>query len=151
MKEYGFTLKKARSRQHLTQTISDTDNTDDIVLLANTPSQAESQLYSLEKAAGGIDLHVNAGKTDYMHFDPKGDIFTLNVGFRKLLDKFGYLESNVSTTKNDINKRLVNTWTIINWLSIIWKSNQSNKIKHNFFPSSGHVNSIMWMHHIDTD
>ena len=60
MKENGFTLKKARSRRYPRETITDTDFADDKVLLANTPTQAESQLHSLEQAAGGIDLHVNA-------------------------------------------------------------------------------------------
>ena len=60
MKENGFTLAKARSRRYPSQTITDLDYTD-IVLLANTPAQAESLLYSLEQAAGG--LHVNADKT----------------------------------------------------------------------------------------
>ena len=46
------------------QTITDTDDVDDIALLANTPTQAKSQLHSLEQAARGIDLHVNADKTE---------------------------------------------------------------------------------------
>ena len=35
----------------------------------NTPTQAKSLLYSLEQAAGGIDLHVNADKTEYICFN----------------------------------------------------------------------------------
>ena len=38
MKEYGFTLKKVRSRWFSAQTIIDTDYAHDIVLLANTPT-----------------------------------------------------------------------------------------------------------------
>ena len=43
MKEIGFTLKKARSKWYLIETITDADYTDDLVLLANanTPAQAE--------------------------------------------------------------------------------------------------------------
>ena len=48
-KENGFTLKKARSRRYLTQTIIDTDYTDDIALLANIPTQAKSHLHSLDQ------------------------------------------------------------------------------------------------------
>ena len=33
--------------------------------MANTPNQAETLLNSLERAAAGIDLHVNAHKTEY--------------------------------------------------------------------------------------
>ena len=41
----------------------DTDYTENIMRLANTPAQAEFQLHSLEWAAGGIGLHVNTNKT----------------------------------------------------------------------------------------
>ena len=35
-------------------------------LLGNTAAQAESQLHSLEQAAGDIDLYFNADKTEFM-------------------------------------------------------------------------------------
>ena len=41
----------------------DADYADDLALLANTPAQTEFQLYRLERAAGGVSLHVNADKT----------------------------------------------------------------------------------------
>ena len=52
MKENGFTLEKASSRQYPTQTIMDADYADDIMLLANTPSKAKSLLHSLKRTAG---------------------------------------------------------------------------------------------------
>ena len=78
MKDNGFKLTKQRSRRYLAQTITDADYADDITLLANTPTQPETQLHSLERAAAGIGLHVNAGKTEYTDFNQRGDIFTLN-------------------------------------------------------------------------
>ena len=39
---------------------------DDIALLKNTPNQAESLLHCFEQAAGGIGLHVNTDKTEYI-------------------------------------------------------------------------------------
>ena len=36
------------------------------MLLANTTNQAETLLHSLERAAAGIGLDVNAHKTEYM-------------------------------------------------------------------------------------
>ena len=63
MKESGLKLTKERSRRYPAQTITDADYVDDIVLLVNSPAQAESQLHSLELAACGIGLHVNADKT----------------------------------------------------------------------------------------
>ena len=66
MKENGFMQKKARSRWYPMQTIMDADYMDDMVLLANTPTQAESLLHSLGQTASDISLHVNADKTEYM-------------------------------------------------------------------------------------
>ena len=79
-----------------------TDPADDIALLANTPARAEFQLHSLERAAAGIGLHVNAHKTEYMCFNQRGDISTLNGSSLKLVDKFTYLGSSVSSTETDI-------------------------------------------------
>ena len=56
----------------------DVDYVDDIVLLANAPTQAETLLHSLEWAVASIGLHVNAHKTKYMHLNQKGDISTQN-------------------------------------------------------------------------
>ena len=111
----------------------DTDYTDDIVLLANTPAQAESLLHSLEQAAGSIGLYVNADKMEYMCFNQRGDISTLNGSSLKQVDKFTNLGSSVSSMENDINAQLVKAWTAISRLSVIWKSDLSNKIKCNFF------------------
>ena len=68
-----------------------------------------------------------------MCFNQKEEISTLNESSLKLVDKFTYLESSISSTENDINMQVVKTWTAIDRLSFIWKSNLSNKIKHNFF------------------
>ena len=132
MEENGLTLAKARSRRYLAQTITDADYADDIALLANTPAQAEFLLYSLERAAGGIGLHVNVNKMKFMCFYQSGDIFTQNGGSLKLVDKFTYLRSSVSSTEKGINTRLVKAWTAIDRLLVIWKSDLSDKIKHNF-------------------
>ena len=47
-------------RRYPTKTITDADYADDIALLANTPTQAESSLHHLEQTAGGISLHMKA-------------------------------------------------------------------------------------------
>ena len=60
IKENGFKLTKKRSRRYSAKTITNADYTDDIVLLANAPAQTETMLHSLERAAVGIGLHVNA-------------------------------------------------------------------------------------------
>ena len=135
MKENGFTLKKTISKRYPAETITDADYADDIAVLANTPTQAESLLHSLKRAAGSIGLHMDADKTDYMCFNQKGGISTLNCGSLKLVDNFTYLGSSVPSTEDKINIRLVKAWTDIN----------------RFLPSSGCVNSTVWMHHMDAD
>ena len=50
-----------------------------------------------------------------------GDISTRDGTSLKLLDKFTYLRSSVSSTKKDIDTRLTKAWTAIDRLSIIWK------------------------------
>ena len=106
MKDNGFKLTKERSRRYPAQTITDTDYTDDIALLTNTPTQAKTLLHSLECAAAGLDLHVNADKTEYMCFNERGNISTLNGSFLKLMDKFTYLGRSVSSTETDISTQL---------------------------------------------
>ena len=99
MKDNSFTLAKARNRRYPAQTITDAV----IVLLANTPTQARTLLYSLEQAAGSIDLYVNADKTEYTFFNQRVDLSSINGGSLKLVDKFTYLESSISTIENVIN------------------------------------------------
>ena len=106
-------LKRARSKQYLATTITDTDYADDIVLLANTSTQAKSLLHTLEQAAGGIGLYVNADKQSTCVIIKKRDISTLNDCSLKLVDKFMYLGSNISSTENDINMQLAKAWTAI--------------------------------------
>ena len=79
---------------------------DEAALLANTPVQAKSLLHNLERAAGGIGLHVNADKIEYMCFNQRGDISILKDSSFKLVDKFTYLGSSLLWTENDINTQL---------------------------------------------
>ena len=48
IKENGFILKKTRSIRYPTETMTDIDYADDLLLLANTCIQAESLLHRLE-------------------------------------------------------------------------------------------------------
>ena len=109
------------------------DYADDIALLENRPVQAETLLHILEQAAACIGLHVNADKTEYMSFNQTGDISSLNGSSLKQVHKFTYLGSSASSTETDINTRLAKAWTAIDRLSVIWKSDLTDKMKRNFF------------------
>ena len=86
IKENGFELTKKRSRRYPAKTITDADYADDIAILVNAPTQAETLLHSLEWATAGIDLHVNAHKTEYMCYKQTGDISTQGGSSLKLVD-----------------------------------------------------------------
>ena len=68
-----------------------------------------------------------------MCFNQTGDISTLDGTSLKLIDKFTYLGSSVSSTEKDIDTRLTKAWTAIDKLSIIWKSDLTDKMKRSFF------------------
>ena len=79
---------------------------------------------------GGVrGLHINAHKTEYMCFNQRGDISTQNGSSLKLVDKFTYPGSSVSSTETDINTWLAKIWTAFDRLSVTWKSDQTNKMK----------------------
>ena len=126
IRKNGFELTK--SRRYPVKTITDVDYADDIAILANTPNQTETLLHSLEQAAAGIGLHVNAHKTEYMRFNQTGDISTLEGTSLKLVDKFTYLGSSVLSTEKDIDTWLTKAWLAINKLSIIWKSKLTDEV-----------------------
>ena len=109
------------------------DYTDDIALLANTPTQADYLLHSQDQAVEGIGLHVNVDKTEYMSFNQEWAISIPNDGPLKLVDKFTHFGSSFSFSESDVIIHLVKVWAAINRLSIIEQSNLPDKIKRDFF------------------
>ena len=71
-----------------------------------------------------------------MCYNETGEISTLDGASLKLVDKFTYLGSSVSSTEKDIDKRLTKAWTAIDRLSIIWKSDLTDKMKRSFFQAA---------------
>ena len=66
-------------------------------------------------------------------FNQTGNIFTLNGSSLKLVYKFTYQGSSVSSTKKDIDMQLAKAWTAISRLLVIWKSDLTDKMKRSFF------------------
>ena len=83
-----------------------------------------------------IGLHVSAHKMEYMSYNQTGDISTLDRTPLKIVDKFTYLGSSISSNEKDIDTRLMKAWTAINRLSIIWKSDLTDKMKCSFFQAA---------------
>ena len=71
-----------------------------------------------------------------MCYNQTGDISTLDGTSLKQVDKFTYLGSSVSSTEKDIDTRLTKAWTAIDRLSIIWKSDLTDKMKRSFFQAA---------------
>ena len=61
------------------------------------------------------------------------NISTLNGSSLKRVDKFTYFGSSVSSTETDISTWLAKAWTAIDRLSVIRKSDPTNKMKRSFF------------------
>ena len=80
-----------------------------------------------------------------MCFNQRGDISTLNDSSLKLVDKFIYQGSNVSSTETDINTRLAKACTAIDRLPVIWKSDLTDRIKRS------RVDTAVWMHYMDAN
>ena len=79
---------------------------------------------------------VNAHKMEYMCYNQTGDISTLDGTCLKLVDKITYLGSSVSSTEKDIDTQLTKAWTAIDRLSIVWKSDLTDKMKRSFFQTA---------------
>ena len=105
------------------------DNADDVGLLTNITAPAEYLLLAPSYAAGDICLHMIADKTEIMCFK-RGAIFILVVTSK--ISRQVHLVSNISSTEYDVSIRLAKAWTTFDRLSIIWKSDLSNKIKKDF-------------------
>ena len=71
-----------------------------------------------------------------MCVNQKGDISTLDGTSLKLVYKFTYLGSSVSSIEKDIDTRLTKAWTAIDRLSIMWKLNLTDKMKRSFFQAA---------------
>ena len=65
----------------------------------------------------------------------------LSIYLSIYLSMFTYLGSSVSSTEIDINTRLAKAWVAINRLTVLWKSDLTDKIKHSFFQAA--VESIL--------
>ena len=71
-----------------------------------------------------------------MCFNQTGDISTLGGSSLKLVDKFTFLGSSVSSSEKDIDMRLSKAWTAIDKLSAIWKSDLTDKMKRSLFQAA---------------
>ena len=84
------------------------------------------------QALASMSMHTKRN----MCYNQTGDITTLDGTPLKLVDKFTYLGSSISSTEKDIDTWLTKAWTAIHRLSIIWKSDLTDKMKRSFFKAA---------------
>ena len=70
-----------------------------------------------------------------MYFNQRGTISTQTGSSLKLEDKFIYLRSSVSSTETD-DTWLARAWIATDRLSVIWKSDLTDKMKRSFFQAA---------------
>ena len=71
-----------------------------------------------------------------MCFNQTGDISTLNGSSLKLVDKFTYIGSSVSSTQTYMDTGVTKACIAIDRLSVIWKSDLADEMKRNFFQAT---------------
>ena len=134
--ENGFELTQKRSRRYLAKTITDADYVNDIAIQANAPAQAETPLNlsgtSRHRALTSMSMYTKRNRCALIK---QATFSTLCGSSLKLVDKYIYVESTVSSTEKDIDTRLAKAWTANDMLSIIWNSDLTDKMQRSFFVS----------------
>ena len=138
---FGFTLKKKRSRRHPATYIIDTDYADDIAITADSMENIKQLLNQIEEKAKDILLKINCGKTEYMYFNQKVDHVLINSEGTTLKKVKDYLGSLIGSTAHDIDVRIVKAWGAITSMTKIWKSKLSERLNRNFFRAT--VESVL--------
>ena len=100
--DLGFTLSERLSSRHPAKKLTDIDYADDLVITANTISNATTLLHQLENAAKDVGRYVNASKTEYISYKQQGLIQTIAGEQLKAVDSFTYLGSEIISTEKDV-------------------------------------------------
>ena len=139
----GFHLKKRQGIRMCPVCLMDLDFADDIALVSNEIAQAQEMLERVETSAASVGLIANAKKTKVMMFNqPTGvQIKTKDDTVLEEVKEFTYLGSLVSSTMEDIRRRIALAWRACNKLNKIWKSPLSRNIKIRLFTST--VESVL--------
>ena len=82
--------------------------------------------------AAAVALYMNTTKTKFIAVNTEGIITTQNGFDLEQVNDFNYLRSKISS-ESDIQVRSGSTWSALNKLIPIWKSNLHISIKREFF------------------
>ena len=115
--------------------MTDIDYADDLTLTSDTIEDTTQLLHHLETSAKEIGLFINAKKTEFISFNQKGQMKSLNGKEIKAVEDFTYLGSRIVSSESDIQIRKPKAWSALNNMNKIWKSSLPNYLKRNFFTS----------------
>ena len=133
--ELGFKLDRRRSRRHPPTVVTDTDFADDIALITEEINQAQELLTRVEVESGKIGLHLNAKKTEIMHYnqiDPC-PVLAKDGSTIKTVENFKYLGAWMHSSRKDFAVRKALAWSACHKLLKVWKSDLNRKIKERLF------------------
>jgi hypothetical protein len=105
---------------------------DDVIIFANSSTDAQAQLHHLEKTAAlfGLFINTGAGKTEAMYLGrfPSTDnkrIFTLNGREVPHCEEYKYLGAVLGGDwKTDFKRRKALSWTLLRKYERIWKGSR---------------------------
>ena len=90
-------------------------------------------LHVLEEKANSVGLRVNIRKTQNFNINTDHKVRSVNGTQLKSVDNYTYLGSEISSMDKDIKIRIAKSWSALDKLSSIWKSNLTATLKRNVF------------------
>jgi hypothetical protein len=150
-KALGVMIKRGSSRRYPHKYLTDLDFADDIALFAETNTNAQILLSSLETMALRVGLKINRSKTEYLTVGTFETPININVTTGPIIqvDDFKYLGSWLLDCSKDFKIRQALAWKAATCLVKIWKSKTiSRKVKINLFlacvESTLLYNAVTW-------
>ena len=130
----GLLLKKRNGSRNPAQYLTDLDFADDLALIAESISNTELLLHSLEEACSAVGLICNESKTEFISTSSNQDSLKASSGRDlKRVEDFKYLGSFIMDSNKDFKTRKAMAWVACNKLDKIWLSNLHRSININLF------------------
>jgi hypothetical protein len=147
----GLKIKNGTTRRYPAKYLTDLAYADDITLISDTASNAQTMLLAVERVARRVGLSINVPKTEFVLVGAWEAAVTLRLskGPIKQVDDFKYLGSWLMDCSKDFKVREALAWKACIKLVKIWKSTAiSRKVKLNLFlacvESTLLYNAVTW-------
>ena len=111
------------------------------MLLSDKIGNAEKLLKILETAAASVGFYINTTKTKFIAVNTEGTITAQNGCDLEQVHDFNYLGSKIISSEKYIQVEIASSWSALNKLTPIWKSNLDVSIRRDFFRAT--LESVM--------